>query len=101
MQTYTIYADWRSASAVSEDTLRSISGSFRPADESVCVYLGEGHENVLTVVAEVEAEGFEEAMAEGRAYITEAAGLGALPGAAKRVYACTDEGYAEWIADGT
>lgn len=96
VQTFALYADWHTPKRVDDAVLASASHSFRPDDESVCVWLSERDPSVLAFSLDAVAQTLEEAVAMGCSYLEG----GRLPTAAQgrlaRMVAMDDERQFAW-----
>ncbi|SEQ81825.1 hypothetical protein [Microlunatus flavus] len=93
-----VYAEWRSATELTQDVEGAFAGAFRPADASVCVWISPDDPHVLMVAFEVDADGYEGALDAARAELAEAGARTPAVGSLERVTAMTDEGYRAWSA---
>jgi hypothetical protein len=69
VETFVAYAKWRAVEPVTEPALEEVSGSFRPDDESVCLWIDERDASVLVVSVDVSAETIETALSTARSYM--------------------------------
>lgn len=69
---------------------------FRPTDEYVWLWIDPENQNLLRILFDLDADGFEDAMDAGRLELAEAARVAAPDGSLSEVVSSTDEGYSTW-----
>jgi len=93
---FAVQGCWDQGSPVSRDAVGRFAAVFRPTDELVCLWIDRENQNLLRILFDLDADGFEEAIDAGRIELAEAARLSALDGSLTEVVSSTDEGYRTW-----
>jgi hypothetical protein len=93
---FAVQGCWDHGSPVSQDAEGRFAAVFRPTDELVCLWIDNTDQNLLKILFDLDADGFQDAIDAGRIELVEAARLSALDGGLTEVVSSTDEGYSTW-----
>lgn len=97
---FAIYGRWDHGEPVPSADVATISRSFRPGDESVCVWVEADEPNTLLISIDAKAASYEDALDQGRDALAEAVGTASLRGRPVDVVAMTEEGQVTWSPQG-
>jgi hypothetical protein len=94
--TFSLYAFWTSATALSDRWHKDFDAAFLPEEGGVCSWVEPTASETLRVCFDVEACSYEEAIEIGRSLITTAANTAGLEGGLSRLTAMDLAGSCEW-----
>ncbi len=95
---YVVYGQWDHGQPISSSVLSRINATFLPRYESVCVWAEPGSPCLLRVSVDVSANDGQDAIAQGRVLLEDAARSGSLSGQPAEVVAITEEHMSSWKA---
>ena len=94
---FAVYADWDHGAPVDAAVVEQLCASFRPDDQTICIWVAQKLPNVLHISIDVDTDSDQDALRQGHLAVVEAAACANITGQAIKVTAYADDQHWTWV----